>query len=98
MSETINKAELAKLISNETGDSAAASIRFLDALENVAKFAVRAGKAVSLHGFIKIEPIVRPARAGRNPSTGEAIQIPEKKAVKAKVSASILGDSEGGEI
>jgi len=35
------------------------------------------------------EQIVRPARKGHNPQTGKAIEIPESRALKFKVSSSV---------
>lgn len=96
--DTLSKNDLARLIAGETGFTIADSAKFLDALENVSVFALRAGKAINLRGFIKIEPSERAARTGRNPKTGAAVSIPGKRVIKAKASPAILGDSEGGEI
>ena len=46
-------------------------------LANVAK-----GEVVNLSGFAKFAKIKRPARQGRNPATGETIQIPAKTVAK----------------
>ncbi|MBT3368817.1 MAG: HU family DNA-binding protein, partial [Nitrospina sp.] len=40
------------------------------------------GDSVSLIGFGSFKVVDRAAREGRNPSTGEKIQIPASKAVK----------------
>ncbi len=47
---------------------------------------VKAGKTVSLREFATFKPVDRPARTGRNPATGEPVQIPARKAcaIKAK--------------
>jgi DNA-binding protein HU-beta len=47
--------------------------------------AVAKGEEVRLHGFGTFAPHTRPASEGRNPHTGEKIQIPAKKTVKFKV-------------
>lgn len=44
------------------------------------------GKDVALPVIGKLKPIQRAARTGRNPQTGEAIQIPAKRVVKLTVS------------
>ena len=48
--------------------------------------AVRLGNTVELREFATFKPVDRPARTGRNPATGEPVQIPARKAcaVKAK--------------
>lgn len=51
-----------------------------------------AGEEVDFYGFGKFEVVVRAEKNGRNPSTGEAIVIPSKRAVKFK-SAKALKDS-----
>lgn len=43
-----------------------------------------AGNKVSLIGFGTFEPTTHTARTGRNPRTGEAIEIPASKGVKFK--------------
>jgi DNA-binding protein HU-beta len=47
----------------------------------IAKAAAR-GEEVSIHGFGKFIAKDRAPRAGRNPRTGEAMQIPAAKSVK----------------
>lgn len=42
---------------------------------------------VDLRGFIKSEVVNVPAKKGRNPKTGETIDIPAKKVVKIKISS-----------
>ncbi len=96
--DTLSKNDIARLIAGETGFTITDSAKFLDALENVSVFALRAGKAINLRGFIKLEPSERAGRTGRNPQTGAAVAIPAKRVIKAKASSAILGDSEGGEV
>ena len=42
---------------------------------------------VDLRGFIKSEVVDVPAKKGRNPKTGETIDIAPKKVVKIKISS-----------
>ena len=42
---------------------------------------------IDLRGFIKSEVVNVPAKKGRNPKTGETIDIAPKKVVKIKVSS-----------
>ena len=42
---------------------------------------------IDLRGFMKSEVVNVPAKKGRNPKTGEIIDIPAKKVVKVKVAS-----------
>ena len=57
-------------------------------LETVAEVLAE-GDSVELHGFGKFEVVERNARKGRNPKTGEEIDIPAKNAVKFTAFASL---------
>ena len=48
--------------------------------------ALRGGKNIEIRGFGTYKIIKRKARIGRNPKNSELIQIPEKKAIKWKIS------------
>lgn len=49
------------------------------------KLALCKGNAVTIHGFGTMRPVHRNARKGHNPSTGEAINIPEHDTVTFSV-------------
>jgi DNA-binding protein HU-beta len=51
------------------------------------------GDSISLVGFGSFKVVERAAREGRNPSTGEKIQIPASKTVKFTPSKSFKGES-----
>ena len=51
---------------------------------------VQAGEDVQLVGFGTFKQVERSARTGRNPITGETLEIPAKKAVKFKASKNFL--------
>lgn len=53
--------------------------------------ALRRGEDVDLYNFGSFKVVDRPARVGKNPRTGEAVQIPAKKVIKFKASKNILG-------
>ena len=53
---------------------------------DIIKEGIRAGEEVELKTLVKFKKVKRPARKGRNPQTGEEIQIPEKIVVVAKAS------------
>ena len=71
----MNRKDLAQAVAEEAGLSAAqADAAVAAALNGVVK-AVAAGEKVSLSGFGTFEQRSRAARSGRNPQTGEAIEI-----------------------
>lgn len=49
---------------------------------DVAQATLLQGNEVTIHGIGKLKPVAKPARKGRNPATGEEIEIPAKTAVK----------------
>jgi DNA-binding protein HU-beta len=60
------------------------------AVENFSKIfhnVLLSGEEVTIPGVGKLKVQVRPARAGRNPATGAAIEIPSKRVVKFTPSA-----------
>ena len=60
----------------------------VSALESLTKMAVREAKkgaGFTLPGLGKLVLVNRSARVGRNPKTGEPIQIPAKRVVKFRV-------------
>ena len=74
---TMNKAELIDSIAEKTGHTQADTIKTLDALVETIEATVAGGGKVQLVGFGSFEPHHRAARAGRNPQTGEPIEIAE---------------------
>lgn len=73
----MNKTELIDAVAASADISKAAAGRALDAtLESIAE-ALKEGDQVTLVGFGSFAVKHRAARAGRNPQTGEAIQIAE---------------------
>lgn len=84
----MNKTELVSAMAEKTGltnkDAAAAVNAFIDSVRE----ALVKGDKVQLVGFGTFEVSKRAARMGRNPSTGEAIQIAATKTAKWKPSSS----------
>lgn len=84
----MNKSELIEKIA-ETGLTKADAKKALDATLAAIKEAVAAGDKVALVGFGTFSVNERPAREGKNPRTGEKIQIEAKKVVKFKAGAEL---------
>ena len=48
--------------------------------------ALRRNEAVEIRGFGRFKTVIRKARIGRNPKNSERVEIPEKKAIRWKMS------------
>ncbi len=83
--KSLNRTELVAAVAAESGQSQAAVNSVVDALFAVLATSVGEGTKVSIPGWLAVERTHRAARAGRNPQTGEAIQI--KASFGVKVSA-----------
>lgn len=75
----MNKSELVDALSDATGMTKAEAGRALDALfspdEGIIAGAMKKGQRVQVTGFGTFESRHRKARTGRNPRTGDTIQI-----------------------
>jgi DNA-binding protein HU-beta len=71
----MNKSELVSAIADKTGQSQGAVNEVLGAFEDAVTAAVARGDKVTLPGFLTFDRSDRAARLGRNPATGETIQI-----------------------
>lgn len=80
----MNKSELIDAIAQGADLSKAAAGRALDATLDAMSKALAGGDQVSLVGFGTFSVKTRAARTGRNPRTGEPIQIAESKNVSFK--------------
>ncbi len=80
----MNKAELVAKISQDNGFSKAAAEKALNSVIEGISGALKNGDSVTLVGFGTFSVADRAARKGRNPQTGEEIQIAARKVVKFK--------------
>ena len=76
----MNKAELIEHVAQAAGLSKADAGRAVDAVLGGVTGALKSGDSVALTGFGTFEVRSRAARTGRNPKTGEALQIAASKA------------------
>ncbi|HHJ14308.1 MAG TPA: HU family DNA-binding protein [Gammaproteobacteria bacterium] len=76
----MNKAELIDAVASAADLSRAEATRAVDAVIDTITETLRKGDSVALVGFGTFEVRERAARAGRNPQTGEPIQIKASKA------------------
>jgi DNA-binding protein HU-beta len=75
----MNKSELIDAIASKGDLSKAQAGQALDAMINAVGEALKAGDSVTLVGFGTFSVKERAARSGRNPKTGETIQIAASK-------------------
>jgi DNA-binding protein HU-beta len=76
----MNKAELIDAVASSADLSKAAATRAVDAVVDTITETLRKGDSCTLVGFGTFEVRERSARTGRNPQTGETIQIKASKA------------------
>jgi len=72
----MNQTELIKEVANEANLTKTQTEGAIRALLKTITRVVADGDKITLVGFGSFEPKVRSAREGRNPHTGETIQIP----------------------
>lgn len=75
----MNKSQLIEEIAKRSGLTQAGSRRALDALLETIGEALTEGDRVQLVGFGTFKVTDRKSREGRNPKTGDVIQIPASK-------------------
>jgi DNA-binding protein HU-beta len=80
----MNREELIAAIANETGLTKAASDKAVKAFVDVVSNELANKGKVQLVGFGTFETTERAARVGKNPQTGEKIDIPAATAPKFK--------------
>jgi DNA-binding protein HU-beta len=78
----MNQSELIEKVAQASELNQAAAGRAVKAVVNAILDALVAGDAVRVSGLGIFNVAARPAREGRNPQTGEAIQIAASKAVR----------------
>ena len=86
MARAISKSDLVTAFAEQSGLSkkdASHALDALDALTDTVVLLMKEGSTVALPNLVKLEPRPTPARTGRNPSTGEAMDIPAQTVPKA---------------
>ena len=86
--KSLNRTEFVAAVAAESGQTQAAVSGIVDSLFSVLAKSVGDGTKVSIPGWISVERTDRAARTGRNPQTGEAIEIKASKGVKISAEAS----------
>lgn len=82
----MTKKEFVKKLADRSGLTQTNANIVIDSYADVLADALAAGEDVTIMGVGKFIPVTKEAHTGRNPKTGEAIQVAEKKSVKFKLS------------
>lgn len=77
----MNKLQLTEAVAAKAGISKKAAAEAVSAVLDVIADALAAGDDIKITGFGSFEVKDRAAREGRNPKTGETVQIPASKYV-----------------
>jgi DNA-binding protein HU-beta len=85
----MNRSELVAAVAAKTGHSQAAVNGVVDAIFDVVSSQVAQGTKVTIPGWVAFERTNRAARTGRNPQTGDTIQIPASKGVKVSAGSKL---------
>jgi len=85
----MNKFDFIELLAEKHNMSKAEADRVINTITEAITETLQSGNKVALAGFGTFTAVQRAARTGRNPATGESIQIPAKKAVKFKAGAKL---------
>ena len=85
----MNRTELVAAVAASSGQSQAAVNGVLDSLFSTLSTEVGKGTKVTIPGWLSVERTHRAARAGRNPATGEAIQIAAGYGVKVSAGSKL---------
>lgn len=85
----MNKADLVNSISEKTGLTKSKTIEVVDAFVSSITESLKNGEKVTLVGFGTFATTKKEARKGRNPKTGESIDIPSKTVAKFKAGSEL---------
>lgn len=86
---TLNRADLAARVADASELTASQAADALRAFEQVVTTALAEGESIKLTGFAQFDTAERAARTGRNPRTGEEIEIPAGRVVRIAAGASL---------
>ena len=87
----MNKGQLIDAVASEMGTSKAAASRSVDAVINSITSGIKQDEAVTIVGFGTFSRKERAARTGRNPATGQPMDIAASTTVGFKASQTLKG-------
>lgn len=86
---SVNRTELVAAVAEKAGLPKTQADAALKAFEEVLVESLAKGEAVKITGLLSVERVERAARTGRNPRTGEEIQIPAGFGVKVSAGSAL---------
>jgi DNA-binding protein HU-beta len=93
----MTKSELVAQIAERTGVAKVDVERTLRGFEEIVREAVATGsEKVTIPGFVSFEQVQRAGRLGRNPRTGELIEVPPGTSVRVSAGATLKRVARGG--
>jgi DNA-binding protein HU-beta len=93
----MTKSDLVAKIAARSGVAKVDVERTLRSFEEVVQEAVATdGEKVSIPGFVSFERVQRAGRIGRNPRTGEPIEVPPGPSVRVSAGATLKRIARGG--
>ena len=87
----MNKSDLVNRVSESIDGGRTAASRAVEAVIETIQEAVSRGEKVAISGFGVFEKVERAARVGRNPATGEAVQVSASAVPKFRPGAEFKG-------
>lgn len=85
----MTKQELVDYIAEETGLTKSDAAKSLDAFMTGVEKGLKEEGKVTLTGYVTFATQDKPARTGRNPRTGEPVQIPARTAINIKAGSKL---------
>lgn len=85
----MNRSELVAAVADSAGTTKADADAVLSALGDTLIDAVKKGDKVQIPGLLTVERVERAARTGRNPATGETLDIPAGYGVKVSAGSKL---------
>jgi DNA-binding protein HU-beta len=92
----MNQGDLADAVAGATGAKKAEAARVVEAVLDAIRDGLKRGEKVAISGFGSFEAARREARRGRNPRTGETVEIAASTAVRFKPGKGLKDALNGG--
>lgn len=86
----MNKTELSAAVGEAIGLNHTGGAKAVNAVFDIITETLAKGQPVIITGFGKFEPVETKPRTGRNPRTGESIDIPVKTVIKFRPGKTLI--------
>jgi len=92
----MNQQDLVEAVAKATGGSKGEAAKAVAAVVDAIRDGLKRGEKIAISGFGSFETAHREARPGRNPKTGEAVEIPAGPAIKFRPGKGLKDAVNGG--